>query len=946
MVCERGILKAETFIKGIGGDRVRIIEKLNGRLVDFMPEETIFLCENRMLGRRILAEAAKESLLIGVRAETPLSLAMEVCSAQLGQENGWKYIDKDEAVEIMYDVLQKHTKAVFFDSAKAKSLSSAEKLYDAFQEMEMFDISALVESGKQAELQELRELYRKEKEEKKLLDKADLFHFAIETVSNTKAAQKKSHYLTLGAFHFTPLETRFLSVYTNDSYEVISVGIPESAEKTKGLMEKELHQVDAFADLKDRSRFFACRGIVTEVRHICKDILKEKRAFEDCAVVYLSAEYGELLKETAGRFDIPVTISGGVSMTGSLLYYMLQKVAALPLDGFLAEEISSLLETGAIRMKKDGWSLAKRLRKERIGWGDRERYRLAVKFEDGKEKPAQEVLDEWDQFFDLLFAVTQPEDSSLDVQRKNLMDFLSAFANRTIPGEAEAYVKAMDIVQHVVKLHDDETLLQNVIKRMERASFQGDNAEAGKVFCMPLSQAFCTGRKHIYVVGNSRYSIHGGKESPILLDAERKAHYPALKTVTDREMEMQYRYLQMVYQHAESTFTFTYPSFDSSKMLEILPSPLFRKLQEAADAKVETITYLAEQKRSVADHISAETVLKVKEDRNIDVSDVDKAELADAMSLKEQLSKFVFSPSSMETALKCPFQFYMQKVLKLNIQDPVRRREDRWLDRNVIGSFCHEVLENFYAQEPGNVDLTTDKAKEKLDKLFDESFEKVKEKNPEVRQDLMDKDKNWARNMIERAIMWTQQENRTVLATEKRFGTTDDTVETEGLKLKVKGREFRLQGSIDRVDRLPGVNGAEGDIVVLDYKTGDIKKMQREKEQHLQDYLYPLALKALENDKYDVKDAGYLMLEQDVQYLPGNDQKEKTEKMIYGLLEWMDDESRAKEAAPGFQLSQDGKKLELASEEDRENIFKSCRNYCKLVDICPMNRKEEDSDDA
>jgi RecB family exonuclease len=255
-------------------------------------------------------------------------------------------------------------------------------------------------------------------------------------------------------------------------------------------------------------------------------------------------------------------------------------------------------------------------------------------------------------------------------------------------------------------------------------------------------------------------------------------------------------------------------------------------------------------------------------------------------------------------------------------------------------------LENFYKEEPDHIDLSTDKAKEKLDKLFDASFEKVKEQNPAVRKELMDQDRDWARNMIERAILWTQQENRTVLATEKRFGTTDDTVETTGLKLNVKGREFRLQGSIDRVDRLPGTNGTDGDIVVLDYKTGDVKKMQREKELHLQDYLYPLALKTLEPGKYDIKNAGYLMLEKDVQYLPGNDQKEKTEKMIYGLLEWMDDESRAKEAAPGFHLSQDGKKLELASAEERENIFKGCRNYCKLVAICPMNRKEEDNDDA
>ncbi|MDO4531452.1 MAG: PD-(D/E)XK nuclease family protein [Bacillota bacterium] len=920
---------------------MQITEILRAKFSEYMPEETVFLCENRMLGRRILAECAKEGLLIGVHAESPLSLALDVCSTVLEQEGGAKYIEKNEAAELLLEVLKQQNKIGFFGSPYAKTMAAAEIIHGVLQEMEMAEANDFAGNEKQQELQELREAVQTVKKERNDLERSDLFHKAIELMDAGQCRKKAAHFVTLGAFSFTPLEQRFLRMYTEDRLEVLSVGIPAGAEKPKDSMEPNNDRVEIEQSLKD-SRFFACRGMSTEVRSVFRDIAAEGRPFEETAIVYLSAEYAPLLQETAGRYGIPVTLSNGVSAKGSRLYYMLQCIQALPEGDFNAEEISRMLENGTLTIKSGAYGLAYRLRKAKIGWGDRERYRMVTAFAaDDPEKPEDEILQEWDSFFDLLFAVVQPgESASLEEQKKTMLSFLEAFSNRSISGEAEAYGKAMAAVQRVLKLQQGETLLQRVICRMERETYMAGNAEAGSVFCMPLLQALCTGRKYIYVIGNERYSIQGGKESPILLDAERKKAFSSMKTVTDREKEMLYRYLLMIKEQASAQFTFTYPDFDSDRNIEILPSPLYRRLHETAGMPdIKRITYLTEDALSAGDQYIAEECV-LKQDRKMaDAADA-LPMLAEKMPLKEKLKDFVFSPSSLETALKCPFQFYMQKMLGLYVDEPSRRREDRWLERNTMGSFCHEVLENFYAQDPKNTDLNTAAGKEKLERLFKESLEKVIRENPPTRKELMDADQAWAKQMIEDAITWTQRENRTVLATEKRFGTSDDTVEQEGLKLSVNGREFRLQGSIDRVDRLPGKNGEAGEIVVLDYKTGDVNKMEKDRELHLQDYLYPLALKSLEEGKYEAAKAGYLMLEAGAKYLSGNETPDRSEKLIHGLLEWLDEEERALEAAPGFRFAADGKTLELAEEAERAKIFAGCSRYCRLTSICPMSGKE------
>ena len=60
------------------------------------------------------------------------------------------------------------------------------------------------------------------------------------------------------------------------------------------------------------------------------------------------------------------------------------------------------------------------------------------------------------------------------------------------------------------------------------------------------------------------------------------------------------------------------------------------------------------------------------------------------------MENMVFSASMLEDAIKCPYQFFLNRLMRLQVPNRVRRREDRWLSPAEKGTFCHDMLENYY----------------------------------------------------------------------------------------------------------------------------------------------------------------------------------------------------------------------------------------------------------
>lgn len=938
------------------------LDKLAAALQAHSPEETILVSASRVEGRRMLAAVAAQGyILVGVQAETPFSLARQLCAARLSGEGAPRLMDSVEGAELVRACMDKTTG--IFSGVNAKTLLATRAVYSTFQEMTLAghpaDLTghpALEELPKLQELQKLRTEYeRKKKQEREeagksvLLDRADLFCMALEEAAGEHALQR-AHFVVLGDYAPSVVERQLLERLSGpDRMTVVELpcGKDLSAPdvETAGqylpmnAMAEQLPRVDVLRLLKDgickdaecpaglqerKSRFVACRGVETEVRFPLRDILDKKLPLEDCAIIYLSGSYAQPLYEEAARFYMPATLGGGLPMMSSLLYTTLKKVEALPTSDFHAEDVCVLLESGCFVPE---WpvSLAERMRRVKVGWWA-ERYPLVWEYEQeelGKPKNYtteqwKDLLADWQKFLTALLAVAQPQ-GDLETQRKDMLTLLEYCYHKM--SEAAAWSKAVALTRSITGLEENETLLHRLLSLMETSSYLGGAVEPGKLYMAPLSQAACVDRKHLYIVGFSRYAVQGiRKESPILLDKEREA-LGGLKTSIQLGREQEFRLLTLLARH-EGDVVLTYPDFESEGMLTQEPAPFFREACGDCDENVEKVTYLPEAVRTPMDlMLTADWVLMQPTQGNPGEKSGEAAELQPQKTRREILEELEFSATMLEEALRCPYAFYLKRMMHVRAPQEVERNDEVWLNAMEIGNFCHAVLEDYYRQ-PAGADW---------EPFFEAEYLRLKKSVPMPHPRLEREAKEKLHTIVERAVAWTTASGRKVLATEEHF---------ENEPLTFGDWTIHMKGSIDRVDEL-----SDGSIAIVDYKTGNPEKFKSELHRHWQHYLYTAAEEQLHPDRKVTK-AGYLLLREDgemVEKEENDDLREETAARVKWLLDRISAEDYEPECAPGFKVKTKSdtdpnlpppKPVLLEPTMDGFDVDQ-CRYHCEFAAICP-----------
>lgn len=917
------------------------LDKLAAVLQTYAPEETILVSASRAEGRRMLAAVAAQGyILVGVRAETPFSLAKQLCAARLSEEGAPRLIESIEGAEIVRTCVDKTTG--IFSGVNAKTLLATRAFYSTFQEMALaghpVDLAghpALEQLPKLQELQKLRLDYTEKKRERNLLDRADLFCLALEKAGGEHPLQQ-AHFVVLGDYAPSSVERRLLERLSAPNRMTVvdlpcgkDLSAPDAATAGQYLpmnaMAEQLPRVDVLQALQGgSSRFVACRGVETEVRFPLRDILEKKLPLEDCAVIYLNGSYAQQLYEEAARFYMPATLGGGLSMMSSLLYTTLKKVEGLPQSDFYAEDVCALLESGCFVPE---WpvSLAERMRRVKVGWWA-ERYQRVWTYEEeelGKPKHYttkqwKDLLEEWKTFLTALLAVAQPQ-CELETQRKDMLTLLEYCYHKM--DEAAAWSQAIALTKSITDLEDGETLLSRLLRLMETSSYLGGAAEPGKLYMAPLSQAACMNRKHLYIVGFSRYAVQGiRKESPILLDKEREL-LGGLKTSIQLGREQEFRLLTLLARH-EGDVVLTYPDFESEGMLAQEPAPFFR---EAGGGKAEQVTYLPADVRTpadvmlAADWVSMQPTYGSPGDKNGEA-----AELQPQKTRRELLEEMEFSATMLEEALRCPYAFYLKRMMRVRAPQEVERNDEVWLNAMETGNFCHAMLENYY-----NLPAGTD-----WEPVFEAEYLRLKQTIPMPHPRLEQESKEKLHAIVENAVAWTTASGRKVLATEEHF---------EKEPLKFCDWTIRMKGSIDRVDEL-----SDGSIAIVDYKTGDPEKFKNEIHRHWQHYLYTVAEEQLHTDR-KVSRAGYLLLREDsemVEKIENDDLREETAARVKWLLDRISAEDYVPECAPGFKAktkSDDDPNLPppkpVLLEPAMEGYdLDQCRYVCEFAQICPMLR--------
>ena len=218
-------------------------------------------------------------------------------------------------------------------------------------------------------------------------------------------------------------------------------------------------------------------------------------------------------------------------------------------------------------------------------------------------------------------------------------------------------------------------------------------------------------------------------------------------------------------------------------------------------------------------------------------------QLPAALALARQRADGVFSVTALEKYYACPFQYFVETMLKLSAwQD-----QDGEVRPEIVGTMYHQVLARYVAARQ------TGQAHRTAQRELMACFQAVEE---EMRRQGCFKEAAWPFELLEmrkNLLAWLNYDEQVSQAAgayqqhwlEWAFGqpadeASDPNSAARPFILPTPGGAVRLRGQVDRVDRVP--NG----LMVLDYKKGALPTAkQRTNGADLQLMVYLMAVEAL-----------------------------------------------------------------------------------------------------
>lgn len=216
-------------------------------------------------------------------------------------------------------------------------------------------------------------------------------------------------------------------------------------------------------------------------------------------------------------------------------------------------------------------------------------------------------------------------------------------------------------------------------------------------------------------------------------------------------------------------------------------------------------------------------------------------------------AKTVFSATELNSYAQCPWQFFARYLLRL---EPLAEPEAR-MTPAARGSFCHAVLWRVFTElreRAGGAFSLADVKQDELRSVLEKAVEAEKARLADhaVYSALWDVQTNFWRRMLDAYLAGQRQApcGDSSVYFELGFGVSprggerlDPLSTPEPVRIDAGGVTIRLEGKIDRVDR---VGGAEGALLAVDYKTGRVPSYKEMTGAHdLQLALYAKALEAI-----------------------------------------------------------------------------------------------------
>jgi RecB family exonuclease len=370
-----------------------------------------------------------------------------------------------------------------------------------------------------------------------------------------------------------------------------------------------------------------------------------------------------------------------------------------------------------------------------------------------------------------------------------------------------------------------------------------------------LQSAGYTNRPHVFVIGLNQSAFPGGRsEDPLLLDHMRRKISAELPIRGNTPAEMNWHLARVLgMSTGRAALICSRRSLVDDRPLH--PSPAFLRAEKLAGTGPASLTLLPEPPAGarVDEEWLARTLLTESELGMILRETPTWHEIANARypwlangrramteRASERLTRYdgvlsvpddslalngrTVSASRLETLMTCTYRYFMKYVLNVEpVEELTERDSDRWLDPRDFGSLLHRLFRRFMhrlAERGETVDREHHEPfmEQLLAEEVDRQAEQLPPPNAAARRRDVDRLRTCARIFLAAEEQYGR--DHTPAGFEVSFGRREPSHETLGQSDPVPMRlsdevQFRLQGTIDRIDR--GPNGA---YTIWDYKTG------------------------------------------------------------------------------------------------------------------------------
>lgn len=358
-----------------------------------------------------------------------------------------------------------------------------------------------------------------------------------------------------------------------------------------------------------------------------------------------------------------------------------------------------------------------------------------------------------------------------------------------------AYIERLKLLiaqfNDVIESSDYRELRKFVHRQVGYSKLHFEEPENNALQVMGMLETRLLDFKNLILVGASENQLPGSAHRHTFVPYMHRQAFK-MPTTGDTEALMAYHFYRLLQRSEKAWFVYNNVSdaFNSGE-----PSPYLLQIREELRRENPSLEYSVESLIAPTIALNQKELAVKKDDQVLE-------------DLKSFLQRKV-SPSSINTYVNSPLEFYFYYVLGLREQEQVEEE----VEASTLGSIVHEVLEELYKPFVGKlVDVELLKkskgsAKERVQEAFLEKF-------PEEE---ITKGKNYLR--VAMAVKFVEQFIQADLAEMKQNGIPHihSLEELLGATLQHDGLEIKMMGFADRIDYRNGV------YRVVDYKTGMVE---------------------------------------------------------------------------------------------------------------------------